>query len=158
MFPYPDIFPQARCWLRVTGSGISLTLAVDGAEISSPIRTSKKPWFLVFVTSPGTSYTLGQPSFGRLSVLFRITMFPLWKLHFWDFPGGPVVNTPCSHCRGHGFDIRLGNSDPSCHMVKPRNHISIPRISFYLYCNRELPCCPPLFPAGNTHSPCIYVT
>ena len=21
-----------------------------------------------------------------------------------DFPGGPVVKTPCFHCRGHGFD------------------------------------------------------
>ena len=22
----------------------------------------------------------------------------------WDFPGGPVVRTPCFHCRGNGFD------------------------------------------------------
>ena len=21
----------------------------------------------------------------------------------WDFPGGPVVKTPCFHCRGHRF-------------------------------------------------------
>ena len=26
----------------------------------------------------------------------------------WDFPGGPVVKTPCFHCRGHGFDPWLG--------------------------------------------------
>ena len=24
----------------------------------------------------------------------------------WDFPGGPVVKTPCFHCRGHGFHPR----------------------------------------------------
>ena len=26
-----------------------------------------------------------------------------------DFPGVPVVKTPCSQCRGHGFDPWLGN-------------------------------------------------
>ena len=26
----------------------------------------------------------------------------------WDFPGGPVVKTPCFHCRGHRFDPWLG--------------------------------------------------
>ena len=27
----------------------------------------------------------------------------------WDFPGGPVVRTPCSQCRGPGFDPWSGN-------------------------------------------------
>ena len=27
----------------------------------------------------------------------------------WDFPGGPVVKTPCFHCRGHRFDPWSGN-------------------------------------------------
>ena len=26
-----------------------------------------------------------------------------------DFPGGPVVKTPCFHFRGHGFDPWSGN-------------------------------------------------
>ena len=26
-----------------------------------------------------------------------------------DFPGGPVVKTPCSQCRGPGFDPWSGN-------------------------------------------------
>ena len=26
-----------------------------------------------------------------------------------DFPGGPVAKTPCSQCRGPGFDPWLGN-------------------------------------------------
>ena len=25
-----------------------------------------------------------------------------------DFPGGPVVKTPCFHCREHGFNLRSG--------------------------------------------------
>ena len=30
------------------------------------------------------------------------------KLQAWDFPGGPVVQTPSSQCREHGFDPWLG--------------------------------------------------
>ena len=26
------------------------------------------------------------------------------KREYWSFPGGPVVGTPCFHCRRHGFD------------------------------------------------------
>ena len=29
-----------------------------------------------------------------------------WK---WDFPGDPVVKTPCSQCRGHRFHPWSGN-------------------------------------------------
>ena len=27
----------------------------------------------------------------------------------WDFPGGPVVKTPCFQCRGRAFDPSSGN-------------------------------------------------
>ena len=37
-----------------------------------------------------------------------------------DFPGGPVVKTPCFHCRGHGFDPWLGKQDPTCHVSGPK--------------------------------------
>ena len=37
-----------------------------------------------------------------------------------DFPGGPVVKTPCSQCRGHGFDPWSGNEDPTCHTAWPK--------------------------------------
>ena len=29
---------------------------------------------------------------------------------FGDFPGGPVVRTPCFHCRRHGFNPWWGHS------------------------------------------------
>ena len=32
------------------------------------------------------------------------------KESLWDFPGGPVAKTPCSQCRGPGFNPWLGNS------------------------------------------------
>ena len=30
----------------------------------------------------------------------------------WDRPGGPVIQTPCSHCRGPRFDPWAGSSIP----------------------------------------------
>ena len=33
----------------------------------------------------------------------------LIKVPSWDFPGGPVVKTPRSQCRGPGFDPWSGN-------------------------------------------------
>ena len=38
------------------------------------------------------------PSTGQLGLESR----------FWDFPGGPVIKTLRFHCRGRGFDPRLG--------------------------------------------------
>ena len=37
-----------------------------------------------------------------------------------DFPGGPVVKTPCFHFRGHELDPWSGNYDLTCHVVQPR--------------------------------------
>ena len=36
-----------------------------------------------------------------------------------DFPGGPVVKTPCFHCRGNGLDLWSGNKDPTHHRAQP---------------------------------------
>ena len=33
----------------------------------------------------------------------------LFNMISWDFPGGPVVKTLCSQCRGPGFDPWSGN-------------------------------------------------
>ena len=37
-----------------------------------------------------------------------------------DFPGGPVVKTPCFQCRGHKFNPWLGNEDPACCAAWPQ--------------------------------------
>ena len=37
-----------------------------------------------------------------------LNIFDLMFYHR-DFPGGPLVKTPCFHCRGHGFNPWLGN-------------------------------------------------
>ena len=34
-----------------------------------------------------------------------------------EFPSSPVISSLCSHCRDHGFDSRLGDSDPASHQV-----------------------------------------
>ena len=36
----------------------------------------------------------------HVRIIWRVFL----KCWFWDFPGGPVVKTPCFHCRGHGFN------------------------------------------------------
>ena len=38
-----------------------------------------------------------------------------------DFPGGPVVKTPCCQCRGHRFDFWLGNYAPVCSVAWPKD-------------------------------------
>ena len=38
-----------------------------------------------------------------------------------DFPDGPLVRTPCSHCRGHRFDSWFGDQDSACHRAVPKN-------------------------------------
>ena len=42
------------------------------------------------------------------------------KLNQGDFPGSPVVTTPCCQCWGHRFDPGSGNQDPTCHVVQPK--------------------------------------
>ena len=35
---------------------------------------------------------------------FKIFLILKRKKVVWDFPGSPVVRTPCFYCRGHGFE------------------------------------------------------
>ena len=42
-----------------------------------------------------------------------LLFFSQLRMNVPDFPGSPVVKTPCSQCRGHGFDPCLGNWDPT---------------------------------------------
>ena len=37
-----------------------------------------------------------------------------------ELPGGPVVKTPCFHCRGHRFNPWSGNYDPACPKARPK--------------------------------------
>ena len=55
-----------------------------------------------------------------MSSLLKPCKEMLVKSVFGDFPGGPVVQTPCFHCRGHGFDSWSGKQDPACHAVWPK--------------------------------------
>ena len=42
-------------------------------------------------------------------VIMVLSHFTHQETRVQDFPGGPLVKTPHSQCRGHGFDPRLGN-------------------------------------------------
>ena len=39
------------------------------------------------------------------SFYISVSWLSQFKMKIWDFPGGPVVKTPCSQCRGPRFDI-----------------------------------------------------
>ena len=41
-----------------------------------------------------------------------------FKPHYRDFPGGPVLETPCFHCRGHGSIPGQGTKVP--HAARPK--------------------------------------
>ena len=47
--------------------------------------------------------------FPNPDIMFTIAM------SFRDFPGGPMVKTPCTQFRGPGFDPWSGNLYPTCH-------------------------------------------
>ena len=42
------------------------------------------------------------------------------KHWYGGFPGGLVVKTFTSHCRGLRFDLWSGNLNPTCHMVQSK--------------------------------------
>ena len=45
-----------------------------------------------------------------IDIYYFVTEFILLKIILGgNFPGGPGVKTPCSQCRGHGFDPWSGN-------------------------------------------------
>ena len=52
---------------------------------------------------------------GNSGLLLPEVSLGLWhnfgskELTCWDFPGGPGAKTPCSQCRGPGFDFWSGN-------------------------------------------------
>ena len=40
----------------------------------------------------------------------------VFKINSWDFSTGPVAKTPCSQCKGPGFDPQSGNQIPLLHL------------------------------------------
>ena len=44
------------------------------------------------------------------------------KREGWEFSGGPMVRTPCSHCQGPGFDSVVGelSAHKSHSMIKKK--------------------------------------
>ena len=49
---------------------------------------------------------------------FWTDLYTLLYFHrMGEFPSSPVISSLCSHCRDHGFDSRLGDSDPASHQV-----------------------------------------
>ena len=45
-----------------------------------------------------------------------------------DFPGGPVVKSPCFHGRGHGFHPWLGKFHMPCNVAKKQPYLKNKKI------------------------------
>ena len=64
-------------------------------------------------TSPHPTHRETKAEGGRRTSKKSSFLTPLRGPHedtgAWDFPGGPVVKTLCSQCRGPGLDPWLGN-------------------------------------------------
>ena len=53
-------------------------------------------------------------------------VFSCQSRHVWDSPSGPVVKTLCFQCRWPGFHPWLRNSDPACHVMRPKENNNKP--------------------------------
>ena len=58
----------------------------------------------------------------RFGLSIHQNTFSFFKKQHIDFPGSPVVKTPCFHCRGHGFHSRQGTNMLHCVAKKKKNH------------------------------------
>ena len=68
---------------------------LDGIKATIKIREEKNiPIILVSAKSEDTDKIIG---------------LNIGADDYFDFPGGPVVKTLCSQCRGHGFNLQTGN-------------------------------------------------
>ena len=54
-----------------------------------------------------------------------------FKSPSWEFPGGPVVRTPPSHCRGPRFNPWSGNWDPTSHEAWPKKKHPTVRMRYH---------------------------
>ena len=60
------------------------------------------------------NFTMGGLSKRNIRALFH-------KVSLGDFPGGPVIKTPRSQCRGHRSGPWLGNYDLTCCKKKKKD-------------------------------------
>ena len=58
------------------------------------------------------------------SIFFAMSEVLHFENQFRHVPGGPVVKTPCFHCRGHGFNPWSGKKDPASRMLWPKRKSS----------------------------------
>ena len=64
----------------------------------------------------------------------------------WDFPGGAVVKTPCSQCRGAQVQSLVRELNPTC-MLQLRVHV--PQLRNQRAATKELACLPQLRPGAT---------
>ena len=97
--------PKSFCHGYTRTSSLESWPVISLGGLSGPYLASWKGHF-IHRRSPGIPDTqpLTWPCLGRATEEGRRC-----KGYSGEFPGGPVVKTLCSHCRGHWFDPWSGN-------------------------------------------------
>ena len=88
---------------------------------------TKSKWMRAFfLASLSLPFPQPRPTYKR-SILSIVRLLGNQKLEnpehrSWDFPGSPVVETLCFHCRECRFNPWLANQDPTCGTKQPKNN------------------------------------
>ena len=96
-FPMSWLFPSGSQSIGASASALVLPMNIQG-------------WFpfglngLIFLQSKGLSRVFSSTTVQIAELISSRPRTALCLSTGWDFPGGPVVKTPCFPCRRHGFD------------------------------------------------------
>ena len=103
--PVPGIL-QARTLKWVTISFSSAWKWKVKVKLLSCVRLLATPWTAAHQAPPSLGFSRQEYwSGGAIAFSERPTHVYAKR----DFPGGPVIKTPCIPCKWHGFDAWLGN-------------------------------------------------
>ena len=97
VFAMSWLFPSGSQSIGASASALVLPMNIQG-------------WFpfglngLIFLQSKGLSRVFSSTTVQIAELISSRPRTALCLSTGWDFPGGPVVKTPCFPCRRHGFD------------------------------------------------------
>ena len=104
-------------WERLKVGGEGVDRGWDGWMASLDSKDMRLSKLFEMVKDRKAWYAAVHGVAKRQTWLSNWTTMTQVKSETRDFPGGPVVKTLFSQCRGHGLDAWSGNWDPACCMI-----------------------------------------
>ena len=107
--PWPSALMLSKSWVYLLVLHLLLFPVPLGVEILK--KKGSADWLASIkgAVSQGLVTGSGSLRMGGTRQIFHWYTVTLKDNRIWDFPGGPVVKTPCFHCRGCGFNPWSGN-------------------------------------------------